>query len=92
MDELRKVLKRDFDAPDEKIEEAVLSINSYAKIIELKNIPKIIKEDPFDDHILACAVNSGADYIITRDNHLLNLKEYHGTKILKPTEFLKLFK
>ena len=49
---------------------------------------KPITRDPKDDHVLACAIYAGADYIITRDNDLLVLKEYNGIKIVKPEEFL----
>ncbi len=32
--------------------------------------------------VLACALESDAQYIVTGDPHLLNLKEFHGVRIL----------
>jgi uncharacterized protein len=51
----------------------------------------VIKEDFDDNKFLECAVEGSADYIISQDNHLLNLKEFQGIKIVTPEEFLKIF-
>lgn len=48
--------------------------------------------DVKDDKFLACAVEAGADYIITGDKDLLVLKEYEGIKIITPREFIGIFK
>jgi len=47
-----------------------------------------IKEDPADDMFLACAIEVQADFIVSRDQHLLNLKEFQGVKIIGVKEFL----
>lgn len=51
----------------------------------------IIKEDPSDDAVLACAVASRADFIVSGDRHLKRLSAFRGIPILSPAEFLKLF-
>ena len=58
-----------------------------------KRIPrvKVIKEDPEDDKYLACAKAGRAHFIITNDNHLLKLKSYKGTRIVRPSDFYKSF-
>jgi hypothetical protein len=43
-----------------------------------------------DDEIIACALEAEADYIITGDPHLLNLKEYRGIRIVTPRAFLEI--
>ncbi|HIJ03014.1 TPA: putative toxin-antitoxin system toxin component, PIN family [Candidatus Woesearchaeota archaeon] len=48
-----------------------------------------IKEDPEDNKILECATTGKAGYIITNDNHLLNIKGFEGIKILTPRQFLE---
>ncbi|QWR77097.1 putative toxin-antitoxin system toxin component, PIN family [Candidatus Magnetomonas plexicatena] len=48
----------------------------------------IIKNDPSDNKYLACAMEGGADFIISGDNHLLDLKNFHGIEIVKPEVFL----
>jgi uncharacterized protein len=47
-----------------------------------------IQDDPTDDMFLACALEAGADYIVSRDPHLRNLKQFHGTKIIGVKEFI----
>ena len=52
---------------------------------------KPMSRDPDDDRILACALASGADYLVTGDEDLLVLKQYVGTRILAPRDFESLF-
>ncbi|MDD5621849.1 MAG: putative toxin-antitoxin system toxin component, PIN family [Actinomycetota bacterium] len=52
---------------------------------------EIIKDDPDDNKFIECAVTNRADYIISGDNHLLNLRECRNIKILSPKEFLNCF-
>lgn len=51
---------------------------------------KIVKEDPKDNIILACALKAKADYIVSKDHHLTNLGEYRGIKIVSTDEFMKI--
>ena len=46
--------------------------------------------DPDDDAIVSCAVEGNADYIVSRDPHLLGLGEYEGIPILDPTAFARI--
>lgn len=48
-----------------------------------------ITPDPDDDAVVACAVEGNADVIVSRDAHLLDLKEYQGIRIVEPAEFVK---
>ncbi len=48
-----------------------------------------VKNDPTDNKIIECAVEANADYIISGDRHLLNMKKFRGIKILTPAEFFK---
>ena len=53
-------------------------------------LSKIIGRDVKDDKILACAYEAKADYIVTGDEDLLVLKEYEGTMITTPKEFIEI--
>lgn len=44
--------------------------------------------DPDDDKFLVCALEAGADCVVTGDPDLLTLDHYKGIAILKPHEFL----
>lgn len=48
-----------------------------------------IKDDLEDNKFLDAAVAGKAQYIVSGDKHLLNLKQFRNIKIIKPAEFLK---
>jgi putative PIN family toxin of toxin-antitoxin system len=48
-----------------------------------------IADDPTDNKFLACALEKKADYIVSRDSHLRNLKHYHGIQIVDATTFIE---
>ncbi len=47
-----------------------------------------VVSDPDDDLLLACALEGEAEYLISGDEHLLQLREYQGIKILAPRDFV----
>lgn len=51
-----------------------------------------VKADPDDNKILACAAEAHADFIVSGDHHLTDLKEYKNIRIVNPDTFLKLIK
>ncbi len=57
-------------------------------VIPIRKV-KAVEADPDDNMIIECAIAGNTDYIITKDHHLLDLKEFEGIKILTPEEFLK---
>jgi len=46
-----------------------------------------VMDDPEDNKFVECALESGADYIISSDKHLLFLEQYKDVKILAPKDF-----
>jgi hypothetical protein len=94
IDEYRKVLARD-DIVDKvvdknlvasKIAQGVIDVSVFVK----SNLKLNIVQDPTDNKIVECALVGNADYIITNDFHLLELKTYNTIKIITPKDFLKL--
>ncbi len=59
-------------------------------LLEVDTSKKYIVDDPSDDIFLQTAIFGKADYIISQDNHLLNLEDFQ-IKILKPSDFLEIF-
>ena len=47
---------------------------------------------PEDDMFLACALEGRAEFIVSGDPHLLNLKEYYSTRIVTPRQFADLLR
>ncbi len=70
----------------------VENIIAIATIVQPSKKLNIVKDDPDDNIILECAKEGEVDYIISRDNHLLRLKEFEGIPIIKPEEFIKIIK
>ena len=73
-----------------EMKRTVEKIVSISTIVEPHQKFKVIKDDPDDDKFLDCAIEGNAEFIISQNKHLLKLKEFEGTKILTPSEFLKL--
>lgn len=48
-----------------------------------------IVDDPTDNKFLACALEKKADYIVSRDPHLRNLKHFHSIQIVDATTFIE---
>jgi len=49
-----------------------------------------IKEDPPDNKYLSAAVEGKADFIVSGDHHLKDLKIFEGIRIIDPAAFLTL--
>ena len=48
--------------------------------------------DPEDNMFLACALEGRADYLVSGDPHLLEIKYYHGVQIVTPHQFLDILR
>ncbi len=71
------------------IEDLLRTILSISTLTETKTKLDIVKADPKDNIILEAAVEGKVEYIISYDNHLLNMIEFRNIKIISPGEFLK---
>lgn len=60
-----------------------------AEIVELTDIRAVVR-DPKDDKVLATAAEANADFLVSADRDLLDLKEYEGIKIVDAETFLKI--
>ena len=89
--EFRKVLANKFKLSEQRINELVDTITSFATIVKPKMKVSVIEQKEDDNRILECAVEGKCDYIISGDeHHILPLKQYKGIKILRASEFLNL--
>ena len=82
-------IKEHFKPKDETIKRFFRLI--FRKAIISKDIYHTdkIADDPTDNKFLACALEKKADYIVSRDPHLRNLKHYHGIQIVDATTFIE---
>lgn len=83
-----RILKQ-FKPSKEDIDEFVGMVMEKALIVRGSYSTKKIADDPTDDMFLACAMEATADYIVSRDPHLRNLKHFHGIKIIDVRAFVE---
>jgi len=86
LSEYQEVLKRDFDFTDAEVSEIMEKVLAFVTLVNPQTKIKAVKDDPDDDVIIECALESESKYIITYDKHLLNLKEFRGIRIIRPEE------
>jgi uncharacterized protein len=82
--ELADVLSRDkFSVTSALIESFISILVRKATIVPVDYSLKIIVEDPDDNIVLNTTLNGKADYIVSGDKHLVSLKKFEKTEILK---------
>ena len=91
LNEFNKVLQRDFKYNRGETDEIIQKVLGFLILVEPKIKVDIVKDDPDDNIILECALESKSKYIITYDKHLLSLKEHQGVRIIRPEEARAIF-
>jgi len=74
---------------DDEIRAWVISFTLVSDIVEPDIEVDAVKADPDDNKYLEAALEGGADYVVSGDSHLLDMKEYEGIRIVTPRAFLK---
>jgi len=88
LDEYRTILSQKWLKPD-RVSELNRQLGEFAEVVDPKERVYEIKDDPSDNRFLECAAEGEADYVISSDQHLLALKQFRRTEIVRPTQFLK---
>jgi putative PIN family toxin of toxin-antitoxin system len=88
IDEVGRTLRDEFLWNNVDIVRHLKILTHVGKFVVPKTIPDVIKEDPPDNHILACAIAGKANLIVSRDLDLLRRKRYEGVGIVTPIDFL----
>ena len=92
--ELREVLAREhlasrLIAQQSSIEQAIGFYGELAIRISPLTTPRVVANDPDDDHVIACAVAANAQWIVSGDKkHLLAIKSYQNISIVTAAEAL----
>lgn len=68
----------------------IFHLAKIGKLVNPKERLEIIMEDPADNKYLELAVEGEADWIVSGDKHLKELKIFRGIEIVEPTTFLKM--
>jgi len=73
---------------EERIEIFITLLKEIARSDESRSKERIVPEDPDDDKFFHLAIKTNASYIVSRDMHLLKIKEFKGIRGLRPEAFL----
>lgn len=77
------------DAARVSASELVHDIRRLAVVVTPVSVPRIVPNDPDDDHVIAAAIAAGADLIASGDRRdLLPLGSYNGIPIMSAREAL----
>ena len=77
-----------YNLPEESIQQFLGLIAGQAILVNPREEIQIIEIDPPDNRYLECALEGGAEFVVTGDRHILDLGEYRGVTILPPAGFL----
>ena len=84
------VLRRKFGQDDDDVKQALRQISHAAAVTRPTSTLHVVG-DAADNRILECALDSGADLIVTGDRHLLKLRRFEGIPIVRLADFLRSF-
>ncbi|MGH2398306.1 MAG: putative toxin-antitoxin system toxin component, PIN family [bacterium] len=82
-----RIMRKYAHITHETILARVAALRAGAVLVTLIDVPRVVSEDPDDDIVIACALAGNAEYIVSRDKHLLRLGSHQGIPIIS-TEVL----
>ena len=88
--ETAQKLREKFGWQQDKITSLLKAIAKVAIVIKTEAHLHHLTDEP-DNRVLECAEAVGADFIVTGDKHLLFLKHFQNSDVVRLAEFLKKF-
>jgi uncharacterized protein len=88
----RRKLAKAIRATGKTPAQLIAEYEGFVNVVTPASIRRTVLDDADDDHVLACALAAQADLIVSGDAHLLNLKRYHGMRIVTAAEALAIVK
>lgn len=79
-----------FSFKEAMVQKSIRAAIKKAVLVRPLIVPKVITNDPEDNHILACSEAGNADLIVTGDRDLLRLKKYNNISIIRPMDFVRI--
>ena len=89
LSELGAVLQRPkFGFAAALVNQISMELSSISELANPREKIRLIEADEADNHVLECAVEAHAEYIISGDAHLLELTEFRSIQVVSPQQFL----
>ncbi len=74
------------------ISASAAALREHSIFMAVNEVPRVVPDDPDDDVVLACAVAGHAEYIVSRDNHLLKMGAHQGIPIVSTESFARILR
>ncbi|MBU0569744.1 putative toxin-antitoxin system toxin component, PIN family [Patescibacteria group bacterium] len=88
--ETSRVFYEKFKLTNEEIELILKGLARISTLVEPQIKLDIVKKDSSDNMVIECAYCVKADFVISGDKHLLELKKYKNINLITPSQFLDL--
>ena len=88
--ETAQKLREKFGWQQDKITSLLKAIAKVATVIKSEPHLHHLADEP-DNRVLECAEAVGADFIVTGDKHLLFLKHFQNSNVVRLSDFLRKF-
>ncbi len=89
LDELLRLLATKFSKDREELARLAVWLSEIAQLVSPKRKITVLRDEA-DNRILECAVEAGAEVIVTGDREILDLVQFEGIRILSLREYLGL--
>ena len=90
LDEYFQVINRPkFRLKQDIIDKITRYLYQFSEFVVPEEQICVIEADPKDDKFLEAAIAGQVDFIVSGDNHLLELKEFRSIPIISGREFIK---
>ncbi|MBN1292918.1 MAG: putative toxin-antitoxin system toxin component, PIN family [Candidatus Latescibacteria bacterium] len=83
-------LMKKHDVTPEEVDSIIKRLSRIAVVTPGELKLDVIRDDPSDNKFLACTVESEANFIVSGDHHLTELREFQGIPIVNPATFLSI--
>ena len=83
-------IKKKYSLTERQIGGVIQNLKKYTVVAPGKLEIQVIKEDLSDNRLLAAALEGKAQYIVSGDPHLKNLKRYRSVRLVSPAEFVRI--
>ena len=90
IEELAEKLDSRLHFSADQVAETIADYLGFLQVIRIPKVLMAVPRDPEDNMVLECAIEGEAQYIVSGDKHLLELKEFRGIRIIRAGDFLNL--
>jgi uncharacterized protein len=88
LDEIHRVLRDKFSWSEDRLQRLAFRLSRFTSLVNPTTVIHAVPEDPDDNRVLECAVETRSLFIVTGDADLLRLGQYGGISILRVADLI----